>query len=155
MKPLQIESVFDQEVQNLSGGELQRVALTLCLGKPADVYLIDEPSAYLDSEQRLVAAKVIKRFILHAKKTGFVVEHDFIMATYLADRVVVFDGIPSISTCARTPQSLLTGMNKFLQSLNITFRRDPTNFRPRINKLNSVKDVEQKHAGNFFFLDDE
>lgn len=155
MKPLQIESVFDQEVLNLSGGELQRVALTLCLGKPADVYLIDEPSAYLDSEQRLVAAKVIKRFILHAKKTGFVVEHDFIMATYLADRVVVFDGIPSISTCARTPQSLLTGMNKFLQSLNITFRRDPTNFRPRINKLNSVKDVEQKHAGNFFFLDDE
>ena len=93
------------QVQNLSGGELQRVALALCLGKPADVYLIDEPryfltttmtwrnylnglfnSAYLDSEQRLVAAKVIKRFILHAKKTGFVVEHDFIMATYLADR---------------------------------------------------------------------
>ena len=93
-------------MQNLSGGELQRVALALCLGKPADVYLIDEPrynfrnyslfaikthiclylSAYLDSEQRLVAAKVIKRFILHAKKTGFVVEHDFIMATYLADR---------------------------------------------------------------------
>lgn len=153
IKPLQIESVFDQEVLNLSGGELQRVALTLCLGKPADVYLIDEPSAYLDSEQRLVAAKVIKRFILHAKKTGFVVEHDFIMATYLADRVVVFDGIPSISTSARSPQTLLSGMNKFLESLNITFRRDPTNFRPRINKLNSVKDVDQKQAGNFFFLD--
>ena len=49
------------QVLNLSGGELQRVALTLCLGKPADVYLIDEPSAYLDSEQRLHAAKVIKR----------------------------------------------------------------------------------------------
>ena len=53
---------MEQEVQNLSGGELQRVALALCLGKPADVYLIDEPSAYLDSEQRLVAAKVIKRY---------------------------------------------------------------------------------------------
>ena len=65
---------------------MQRVAMTLCLGKPADVYLIDEPSAYLDSEQRLHAAKVIKRFILHAKKTAFIVEHDFIMATYLADR---------------------------------------------------------------------
>lgn len=61
MKPLKIEDIMDQEVQNLSGGELQRVALALCLGKPADVYLIDEPSAYLDSEQRLVAAKVIKR----------------------------------------------------------------------------------------------
>jgi ATP-binding cassette subfamily E protein 1 len=57
-----MDDIMDQEVQNLSGGELQRVALALCLGKPADVYLIDEPSAYLDSEQRLVAAKVIKRY---------------------------------------------------------------------------------------------
>uniref|UniRef100_A0A8P4KGZ1 ATP-binding cassette sub-family E member 1 n=1 Tax=Dicentrarchus labrax TaxID=13489 RepID=A0A8P4KGZ1_DICLA len=141
-------------VQNLSGGELQRVALTLCLGKPADVYLIDEPSAYLDSEQRLMAARVIKRYILHAKKTAFVVEHDFIMATYLADRVIVFDGIPSRHTAANTPQSLLAGMNRFLSLLEITFRRDPNNFRPRINKLNSIKDTEQKKSGNYFFLDD-
>lgn len=154
VKPLQVEQLFDQEVQNLSGGELQRVALTLCLGKPADVYLIDEPSAYLDSEQRLHAAKVIKRFILHAKKTAFVVEHDFIMATYLADRVIVFEGIPSMDTKANTPQSLLGGMNKFLESLDITFRRDPNNFRPRINKLNSVKDSDQKRTGNYFFLED-
>ncbi|XP_076151615.1 ATP-binding cassette sub-family E member 1 [Alosa pseudoharengus] len=154
MKPMQIESIIDQDVQNLSGGELQRVALALCLGKPADVYLIDEPSAYLDSEQRLMAARVVKRFILHAKKTAFVVEHDFIMATYLADRVIVFDGIPSRSTTANTPQTLLAGMNKFLSLLEITFRRDPNNFRPRINKLNSIKDVEQKKSGNYFFLDD-
>lgn len=154
MKPLQIEQIMDQEVQNLSGGELQRVALTLSLGKPADVYLIDEPSAYLDSEQRLVAAKVIKRFILHAKKTGFVVEHDFIMATYLADRVVVFEGEPSVKTLASSPQTLLTGMNRFLESLQITFRRDPSNFRPRINKMNSVKDCEQKKSGNYFYLED-
>ncbi|XP_062513621.1 ATP-binding cassette sub-family E member 1-like [Corticium candelabrum] len=154
MKPLMIEQIMDQEVKNLSGGELQRVALTLCLGLPADVYLIDEPSAYLDSEQRLHAARVIKRFILHAKKTAFVVEHDFIMATYLADRVVVFDGTPSVKTKANSPQSLLTGMNKFLELLEITFRRDPSNFRPRINKYNSVKDVDQKRSGNFFFLED-
>ncbi|XP_059153299.1 protein Pixie-like [Physella acuta] len=97
----------DFKVQNLSGGELQRVALTLCLGKPADIYLIDEPSAYLDSEQRLHAAKVIKRFILHAKKTAFVVEHDFIMATYLADRVVMFEGQPSITTKAKSIVNIL------------------------------------------------
>uniref|UniRef100_A0A8C2PEI8 ATP-binding cassette sub-family E member 1 n=1 Tax=Capra hircus TaxID=9925 RepID=A0A8C2PEI8_CAPHI len=146
MKPLQIENIIDQEVQTLSGGELQRVALALCLGKPADVYLIDEPSAYLDSEQRLMAARVVKRFILHAKKTAFVVEHDFIMATYLADRVIVFDGVPSKNTVANSPQTLLAGMNKFLSQLEITFRRDPNNYRPRINKLNSIKVCK-----NFFF----
>merc|ERR1712002_829128 len=154
MRPLKIDDIIDQEVQNLSGGELQRVAMTLCLGKPADVYLIDEPSAYLDSEQRLHAAKVIKRFILHAKKTAFIVEHDFIMATYLADRVIVFEGTPSINTKANSPQSLLGGMNKFLESLEITFRRDPNNFRPRINKMNSAKDTEQKNSGQYFFLED-
>ncbi|CAO1404363.1 unnamed protein product [Diamesa serratosioi] len=154
MKPMKIDEIMDQEVQNLSGGELQRVALVLCLGKPASVYLIDEPSAYLDSEQRLVAAKVIKRFILHAKKTGFIVEHDFIMATYLADRVIVFEGAPSVDTTAHTPQALLNGMNRFLELLGITFRRDPNNFRPRINKRNSVKDTEQKRAGQYFFLEE-
>ena len=194
-------------MKNLSGGELQRVALVLCLGKPADVYLIDEPSAYLDSEQRIIAAKIIKRFILHAKKTAFVVEHDFIMATYLADRVIVYEGDPGVVATANSPQSLLTGMNTFLkvrrgegegvlcvhlcvlcqpgcicgvigvavgearphshcvcatcllalfasQQLEITFRRDPTNYRPRINKRLSVKDMEQKRAGTYFFYDE-
>uniref|UniRef100_A0A2R9AP09 ATP binding cassette subfamily E member 1 n=1 Tax=Pan paniscus TaxID=9597 RepID=A0A2R9AP09_PANPA len=138
MKPLQIENIIDQEVQTLSGGELQRVALALCLGKPADVYLIDEPSAYLDSEQRLMAARVVKRFILHAKKTAFVVEHDFIMATYLADHVIIFYGVPSTkNTVANSPQTLLA---------------DPNHYRPRINKFNLIKDVEQKKSGNYFFL---
>eukprot|EP01122_Echinamoeba_exundans_P000133 TRINITY_DN10117_c0_g1_i1.p2 TRINITY_DN10117_c0_g1~~TRINITY_DN10117_c0_g1_i1.p2 ORF type:complete len:608 (-),score=193.34 TRINITY_DN10117_c0_g1_i1:462-2285(-) len=153
-KPMKIEPLLDQKVKTLSGGELQRLALVLCLGQPADVYLIDEPSAYLDSEQRIIASKVIKRFVLHAKKTAFVVEHDFIMATYLADRVIVYDGTPSQHCIANAPQSLLTGMNKFLKSLDITFRRDPTNFRPRINKNDSVQDREQKEAGAYFFLDE-
>ncbi|KAJ1509922.1 Fe-S cluster-binding ribosome biosynthesis protein [Coelomomyces lativittatus] len=152
-KPLNIDDVIDQEVMNLSGGELQRVAITLCLGKPADLYLIDEPSAYLDSDQRIICAKVIKRFIMHSKKTAFVVEHDFIMATYLADRVVVFDGHPGVNAHAHAPQSLLSGMNTFLKFLEITFRRDPTNFRPRINKLDSQLDKEQKSNGNYFFMD--
>ena len=155
MKPLLIDPLLDQAVTHLSGGELQRVAIALALGQPADIYLIDEPSAYLDSEQRIISAKVIKRFIMHAKKTAFVVEHDFIMATYLADRVVVYSGTPSSKATAHAPQALLPGMNMFLKSLDITFRRDPTNYRPRINTLHSTKDQEQKAAGSFYYLDDD
>ncbi|CAO1631231.1 unnamed protein product [Parajaminaea phylloscopi] len=155
VKPMNLDAIIDQEVQTLSGGELQRVALVLALGKPADVYLIDEPSAYLDSEQRILAAKLIKRFILHSRKTCFVVEHDLIMATYLADRVIVYDGTPSVKATARTPESLLTGMNKFLKNLDVSMRRDPTNFRPRFNKYNSIKDKEQKGAGTYFFIGDD
>ncbi|RLN09247.1 ABC transporter E family member 2-like [Panicum miliaceum] len=178
MKPLKIEELMDRQVANLSGGELQRVALCLCLGKPADIYLIDEPSAHLDSEQRFLAAKVIKRFILHEKKTAFVVEHDFIMATYLADKVVVFEGKPSVDCTANVPEPLTSGMNRFLSvkfrfpfpfysaitsktiedylnflHLDVTFRTDPTTYRPRINKLGSTKDTEQKAAGCHYYLD--
>ncbi len=126
----------------------------MALAKGADTYLIDEPSAYLDSEQRVVTAKVIKRFILNNQKCAFVVEHDFIMSTYLADQVIVYEGEPGIKCVANSPQGLLEGMNKFLGMLEITFRRDLTNFRPRINKLNSVLDKEQKGSGNYFCLDE-
>merc|ERR1719487_2093820 len=151
---MQIDQLMDFSVTNLSGGELQRVAIVLALGKPADIYLLDEPSAYLDVEQRIVAARVIKRFILHAKKTAFIVEHDFIMATYLADRVIVYEGEPGVACVASTPMTLLAGMNKFLEQLEITFRRDPTNFRPRINKMESQKDKEQKSTGSYFVLEE-
>ncbi|KAI0915942.1 ABC transporter E member 2, variant 2 [Taiwanofungus camphoratus] len=101
IKPMNLEPILDQDVKTLSGGELQRVAIVLALGKPnVAVYLIDEPSSFLDSEQRIIASKVIKRFILHTKKTAFVIEHDFIMATYLADRVIVFEGQPAVSATA-------------------------------------------------------
>ena len=155
MKPMSMEILMDNGVQNLSGGELQRTAIVLCLGTAADIYLVDEPSAYLDSEQRIAASKVIKRFIMHAKKTAFVVEHDFIMATYLADKVIVYDGDPGVETTAHAPQSLIPGMNTFLKMLDITFRRDPTNYRPRINKHDSVKDQEQKKSGQFFYVDED
>lgn len=115
--------------------------------------LLTKLFSYLDSEQRIIAARVIKRFIMHSKKTAFIVEHDFIMATYLADRVIVFDGQPSVDARANKPESLLTGCNKFLKNLDVTFRRDPNSYRPRINKYNSQMDQEQKLGGNYVSFD--
>ena len=153
IKPLNIEYLYNNNISTLSGGELQRLAITLTLGITADIYLFDEPSAYLDSEQRIIVSKVIKRFIMNSKKTAFVVEHDFMMATYLADKVIVFEGTPSVQATAKTPKSLSSGVNEFLQSLEITFRRDPINKRPRINKCDSIKDKEQKISGQYFYVD--
>ena len=144
---------MDNDVQTLSGGELQRVAIILALAKPCDIYLIDEPSAYLDSEQRVRASRVIKRWVVNSKRCAFVVEHDFIMATYLADKVIVFDGIPAKDAYCTSPEGLVSGMNRFLKLMDITFRRDPENFRPRINKFESQKDQEQKSAGNYFLME--
>ena len=148
--PLNIKELYDYTMDILSGGQLQLVAIVLCLGKPADVYLLDEPSAYLDSEQRIIVAKIIKRFVLHNKKTAFVVEHDFMMSTYLADKVIVFEGIPAIKSTALEPMSLQDGMNYFLKSMNITMRCDTSTHRPRINKLDSLLHCEQTASVNLF-----
>ena len=79
---------------------------------------------------------------MSSHRSAFVVEHDFIMATYLADKVICFEGIPAKESLCNSPVDMISGMNKFLKMMEITFRRDPTNFRPRINKHNSVKDSE-------------
>ena len=103
----------------------------------------------------MLAAKVMKRWIISSKSAAFVVEHDFIMATYMADKVLCFEGTPAQDTKCCAPESLITGMNRFLCMMEITFRRDPTNYRPRINKYKSIKDQEQKASGNYFLMDEE
>jgi len=154
VKPLGMAELMELPVASLSGGELQRLSILVCLGTPASVYLIDEPSAGLDCEQRVLVAKVIKRWIVsHLKRTCFIIEHDSLMMSALADRMILFEGRPGIETWAHSPRSVGDAFNNFLQTLNVTFRRDPTNYRPRINKENSVKDREQKRAGQYYLLD--
>lgn len=148
---LKITSMYSKKVENLSGGELQRLAIALCFAKNAEIYLIDEPSAYLDLEQRLNVAKIIKNFINEEKKASFVVEHDFIMSSYIADKIIVFEKRGNNSSIAGKIQNITKGMNLFLKDLEITFRRDSINYRPRINKYHSIKDREQKEKGEYFF----
>ena len=90
---------------------------------------------------------------MNTKKSGFFVERVFSMATYLADRIIVYKGEPGVDAHANSPESLPSGCNRFLKNLEVTFRRDATSFRPRINKLGSQMDQEQKANGNYFFLE--
>jgi len=156
LRPLRMEELFDLNVSTLSGGELQRLAITVCLGTPANVFLLDEPSAGLDCEQRIIVAKVIKRWIVsHLGRTCFVIEHDCLMMSALADRMILFEGNPGVETWARSPTNVADGFNKFLKTLDVTFRRDPVNHRPRVNKHGSAKDQQQKASGNHFRIDDQ
>jgi len=152
LKPLEMNNIMDNQIQDLSGGELQRVAICECLGRNTNLYILDEPCAYLDCEQRINLSKVLKRFIFNNKKQAIVVEHDMSMTTFIADKVILFEGQPGINCIANSPCSLKVGMNKFLKNINVTFRKDETTKRPRINQLNSVKDREQKEAGNYFIF---
>ena len=154
LNPLKMDSISDLKVNTLSGGQMQRLSITLALGTPASVYLIDEPSAGLDCEQRVIVSKVIKKWIIeHLDKTCFLIEHDFLMTSNVANKVIVYEGTPGVECIAKSPIDVGEGFNSFLKQLKVSFRRDPTNFRPRINKKNSTKDKEQKEANNYFLFD--
>ncbi|CAH6419359.1 Fe-S cluster-binding ABC transporter [uncultured virus] len=144
MNPLHIDHLMDRQINTLSGGEMQKVALIATLGQTRDIYLIDEPSCYLDIESVLVVAKILKRFVINNHKYMFVVEHDFNLGIYLADNVLLFN-----QGAVSAPVSALSGFNQFLQTLEVTMRRDYNNYRPRINKPGSRNDTLQKQTKNF------
>lgn len=154
MKPLQLTDLLEKEVKNLSGGELQRLAIAATLSKDAQIYLFDEPTAFLDVEQRLIAARVIRKIIESRNAASLIVDHDIVFIDYISDRAMVFDGVPGLEGHASKPTDLRTSMNKFLGNLNVTFRRDKETKRPRVNKLDSYLDREQKELGEYYYLTD-
>ncbi|ACX72496.1 ABC transporter releated protein [Methanocaldococcus vulcanius M7] len=154
INPLQLERILDMNVKDLSGGELQRVAIAACLSRDADIYLLDEPSAFLDVEQRLMVSKVIRR-IADEKEAGmFVVDHDILFQDYISDRFIVFSGEPGKFGIGSSPMNKREGANKFLKEMQITFRRDPETGRPRANKEGSQRDIMQKEKGEYYYVDE-
>lgn len=149
--PLSLKYLLDKDLGTLSGGELQRVAIAECLGRQADIYLIDEPSAYLDSSQRMIASKTIRRVIEKIGKSAVVVDHDVYMLDLISDSLMVFSGDPSVRGVAEGPMEMREGMNRFLKDVQITFRRDQDSSRPRINKKDSRLDREQRAKGEYYY----
>lgn len=151
IRPLSIKPLLLKPLNELSGGELQRVSVAHCLSQKADLYLLDEPSAYLDVEQRLIVAKVIRDIAEQRGCSIMVVDHDLVFVDNLSDELSVFEGIPAKKGDAKGPFSMEEGMNVFLRDLNITMRRDKESNRPRINKPGSRMDREQKETGKLYY----
>jgi ATP-binding cassette subfamily E protein 1 len=151
VEPLKIKKLYNKSVKNLSGGELQKVAIVTCLLKKADVYALDEPSAFLDVEDRIAVAKFIQRFVRSYAKSAIVIDHDIQLMDLISDKMVIFDGVSGKAGHATSPLTKAEAMNMFLKSLDITFRRDEATRRPRVNKAESRLDKMQKDTGNFYY----
>lgn len=149
--PLKIKKLYNKSVKNLSGGELQKVAIVTCLLKKADVYALDEPSAFLDVEDRIAVAKFIQRFVRSYAKSAIIIDHDIQLMDLISDKMVIFEGVSGKAGHATSPLTKAEAMNMFLKSLDITFRRDEATRRPRVNKAESRLDKMQKESGNFYY----
>jgi len=149
---LKLDNIKDRKMSELSGGELQRVTIADCLSTEADIYLLDEPSAFLDIEMRLTVAQLLRKSIEDLKKSAFVVEHDIITQDFIADSILVFEGTPGIEGRALAPLNLRDGFNLFLKMMGITFRREKETKRPRVNKIGSSKDTYQKRINEYYYI---
>jgi len=151
LEPLKIKKLYNKSVKNLSGGELQKIAVVACLLQKVDLYALDEPSAFLDVEDRIAVAKLIQRFVRSYAKAAIIIDHDIQLMDLISDSLVIFEGTPGKEGHATSPMQKADGMNRFLKSLDITYRRDETSLRPRVNKTGSRLDRNQKQSGHFYY----
>ena len=151
LNPLEIDEIMDSAVQDLSGGELQRLSIAGTLASESDVYILDEPSAHLDASFRMSAARVIRRVMENTKKSALVIDHDTYFIDLISDRAMIFSGEPGVIGRTFGPTDMRTGMNRFLADVGITFRRDEKTNRPRINKHGSSMDRHQKETGEYYY----
>ncbi|KEQ57164.1 energy-coupling factor transport system ATP-binding protein [Marine Group I thaumarchaeote SCGC AAA799-B03] len=151
LDPLKIKKLYNKSVKNLSGGELQKVAVASCLLQKVDLYALDEPSAFLDVEDRIAVAKFLQKFVRSFGKSAIVIDHDLQLMDLISDTMVIFEGESGAAGKATSPLPKAEAMNKFLRSLDMSFRRDEKSLRPRVNKLESRLDKDQKSSGNFYY----
>ena len=151
LEPLKIKKLYNKSVKNLSGGELQKVSVAACLLQKVDLYALDEPSAFLDVEDRITIAKFLQKFVRSFGKTAIVIDHDIQLMDLVSDSMIIFEGVSGLSGHATSPMPKADAMNRFLKSLDMSFRRDEKSLRPRVNKLESRLDKEQKSSGNFYY----
>ena len=149
---MSIHKILEKNIKKLSGGELQKVAIVMCLMNDADIYALDEPSAFIDVEDRIVLAKSIQKFVKSNNKSAIIIDHDIQLIDILCDSLLLFTGINGVEGIANSPSGKLKSMNKFLQNLQMTYRRDPQSHRPRVNKIGSRLDKEQKNSGMYYYL---
>ena len=151
IEPLRIKKLYNKSMKYLSGGELQKVAVATCLLQKADLYALDEPSAFLDVEDRIAVGKFLQKFCRSFGKSAIVIDHDLQLMDLVSDSMVIFEGTSSIEGHATSPLPKIDAMNRFLKSLDITFRRDEKSRRPRVNKDGSRLDKDQKGSQNYYY----
>jgi ATP-binding cassette subfamily E protein 1 len=88
---LDLDFILDNNIAEISGGELQRVAIAATVLKKANLYLFDEPTSFLDIKQRIKVSKFIKS-LADENTAVMVIEHDLIILDYMTDLIHLMYG---------------------------------------------------------------
>lgn len=151
LESLRLKKLYNKSIKNLSGGELQKVAIAITILQKTDLFALDEPSAFLDIEDRITISKFLQKFVKDYGKSAIIIDHDLQLIDLISDSIIIFDGIPNVVGHGTIPLTKNGAMNRFLKLLDISFRRDEKSKRPRVNKPNSRLDKQQKKCGNLYY----
>ncbi len=151
-EPMRIQKLYPRKISELSGGELQKVAVAVCLSQDAEIYVMDEPSAFLDIEDRMSLAKAIQQYVRLVSKSALIIDHDIQLVDIVSDSLIIFEGSPGIQGFTTQVLTKEEGMNNFLKQLDVTYRRDLESGRPRVNKHDSKSDRLQKESNSYYYL---
>ncbi len=134
IETLDLENVLNREITNLSGGELQRVAIAASYVREGDFYYFDEPTSWLDVRQRLNAVKVI-RSLAEDGKSVMVIEHDLATLDAISDYINILYGQTGAYGVVSQMKGVRIGINAyingFLKEENVRIRKQPIEFSIR------------------------
>jgi len=91
LEEMGLEGFADRDVQNLSGGEAQRVSLARTLANKPEVLLLDEPTSALDDRAEREIEALLRRVLRGQHLTALIVTHDTAQAERIADRAILID----------------------------------------------------------------
>ena len=147
---LDLIKVKERNVEDLSGGELQRFAIAMVCIQKAEIYMFDEPSSYLDVKQRLNAAKAIRELVSFDKYI-IVVEHDLAVLDYLSDFICALYGVPGAYGVVTMPFGVREGINIFLDGFipteNLRFRDESLTFK--VSEQASEEEVKRMSKSTY------
>jgi iron complex transport system ATP-binding protein len=88
MKAMKVDEFYDRPVQNLSGGQLQRVTLARALTQQPEIYIFDEPTSALDLRNQLDTLKLMRTVIQRDNSCMLIALHDLNLALRYSDKVL-------------------------------------------------------------------
>ncbi len=104
--------ILGRKLTQLSGGEMQKLAIAIAYMKNADLYFFDEPTNYLDIAERMRIAVLLKEF--GERKNVMIAEHDLAILDYASDYVYLFWGDENVYGVVSNVKNVRGGINEYL-----------------------------------------
>ena len=139
-RSMNLDKLAFQKMENLSGGELQKVEIFKALGEEEKtLYILDEPTNMLDVTARIRLSKLLRERV-NGEKAVLLVDHDLEFVHNTADRIIIISGESGKEGRVEGIYDKDDGIRRLMKDFDLSYRRDEESNRLKLNKKGSKKD---------------